>query len=334
MTPPIDVLDATTAVSNDARFVEGVMGMDFVTIGLAFRRFAEYAEIPLSRIKTTPAGGPLIARLNQYTNDDYSIHDVTTDVQDEDGRESLNQLATDHGFDKPYSDQFGPQEVGVVAIVDKKMKWHEGDAEGSSIATPDLRRFKGVRFKLSPANDEHFSVYQLPEFNKPVVRIAANPAESDGVQNYLWATELPFSSVPTFDELFDLLRIAIKNAHSENGTPRESSEAVATIRLPKLEDLTYTRSLDEVIGAELDEWLIIDASQSLRVKIDEFGAEAAAITTMVGWMRSARPKDPRRHIVLGDTGFLLVWFTEGTSTIPICALVATTSAFEPEAEAE
>ena len=258
---------------------------------------------------------------------------MVADVRAEDGREILNRLAADHGFDEPYGDPFDPLEVGVVAIVDKKMKWHEGDAEACSITTPDRRLFKGVRFNLHPTNDEHFSVYQLPEFNKPVVRIAANPAESDGVQNYLWATELPFSSVPTFDELFDLLRTAITNARSEDGTPRESSEAVATIRLPKLENLTYTRSLDEVIGTELDEWLIIDASQSLRVKVDEFGAEAAAMTTMMGWGRSARPRDPRRHIVLGDTGFLLIWFTEGTSTIPICALVATASAFEPEAEA-
>ena len=57
MTPPPDALDAATAASNDARFVKGVMGMDFVTIGLAFRRFAEHAEIPLSRIKATPSGG-------------------------------------------------------------------------------------------------------------------------------------------------------------------------------------------------------------------------------------------------------------------------------------
>ena len=330
MTPPPDALDAATAASNDARFVKGVMGMDFVTIGLAFRRFAEHAEIPLSRIKATPSGGPLITRLNQYTNADYSIHDVVADVRAEDGREILNRLAADHGFEEPYGDPFDPLEVGVVAIVDKKMKWHEGDAEACSITTPDRRLFKGVRFNLHPTNDEHFSVYQLPEFNKPVVRIAANPAESDGVQNYLWATELPFSSVPTFDELFDLLRTAITNARSEDGTPRESSEAVATIRLPKLENLTYTRSLDEVIGTELDEWLIIDASQSLRVKVDEFGAEAAAMTTMMGWGRSARPRDPRRHIVLGDTGFLLIWFTEGTSTIPICAVVATEDAFEPD----
>ena len=77
-------------------------------------------------------------------------------------------------------------------------------------------------------------------------------------------------------------------------------------------------------GQTSDRTVITQADQALRVKIDEFGAEAAAMTTM-SVLRGARPV--LENIVLGNTGYFLAWFTEGSSMLPVCVMVANADAY-------
>ena len=98
--------------------------------------------------------------------------------------------------------------------------------------------------------------------------------------------------------------------------------------IPQLDQVKYEKSLDELIGTEISpKYEVRNAFQKVRVSVDELGAEAAAITGVTIRIESDEPPDPRENIILGDQGFLLVWFTEGESDLPICIMITNPEAW-------
>ena len=167
-----------------------------------------------------------------------------------------------------------------------------------------------------------------PGATKPVVRIAADPNQNEGIQNYMRATELPYGSVSGFNHLFRIVAELIDTALADPDAGRDLAQRFASITLAMLHKITYSRKLTELTGVQVDPYVIAGAGQDLRVTIAEVGAEAAAMTSMTAsW--GVSPPDPREWIVLGNTGMLLVWFTEADSRLPICATLAEHAAYAP-----
>ena len=318
---------------NPAEFKDGVIALDPATIGLAFRHFIDWApDASWEEIVPTEAGQPLFNKLNRYEDVDFDIHDTYADIQPEAGREKLNDLTEEHGFGRPFDSPLARNEVGVASIVDKKMFWHKGDAVESVLIREEGNSsglsFEAIEFSPTETNEAHFAAYRLPGFAEPVVRVAADPAKSDGVQNYMWVTELSSESQLGFDSLFAAVQGAIAAADADSGVERESSATIASITMPQLDQVKYERNLDELIETQiLPKYEVRKAFQKVRVSIDELGAEAAAITGIVVGITSVEPPDPRDNIILGDQGFLLVWFTEGESDLPICVMITNPDAW-------
>ena len=320
----------TEQVLNPAIFKNGVVAMDYATIGLAFRRFCEWAEIPIADVIPTLASRALIEQLNAYGNSDYVLHNTVADIQPESGRSILNGLASEHGFREPFQKKFEDDQVGLLSIIDKKMQWYDGDACQATIYVDTAKsNYQAVEFKVEPISEKHFQIYRVNSFEKPVVRVSADPQQSNGVQNYMWVTELPFHAKLDFDSIFYNVATIIRN-WGKNYICKESAATVASVKIPNL-NIEYDRQLSELIGVEVGRgrgsWEITSADQALRVKVDEYGAEAAAMTSMVFLARSAA-MPIRQEIELGNTGNLLVWFTEGTSQIPICVVIASPEAYK------
>ena len=311
-------------------FKNGVMAMDFATVGIALRRLAEYLEAPLSQIKPTPAAEPLLNGLARYHDTDFAISDTVADIQPESGRADMNTLAASHGFDGPFQNPFHDDEFGLLSIVDKKMRWHQHDATAATLFCGNGPRFEAVTFILDASNEDRFRIHRSKATAKPIVRIAADPTHSDNVQNYMWVAELPHDSITGFDHLFDLVAGLTNDALSDPEAERELSSRFASITMPTLKEVTYKRKLVELIGLELSDNVIAQADQQLRVAVDEFGAEAAAMTTMQFLATGAPPPETRERIVLGDTGLLLVWFAESFSRLPICATLTEQAAYTPK----
>ena len=304
------------------------MSMDFATIGIGLRRLAEYLEAPLSQIEPTAAGRPLMEVLRRYNDNDFTVHDTVVDIQPESGRGDLNALAASHGFDEPFGARFEPEALGLLSIVDKKMRWHTGTADKSVLVAGNGARYDAVEFELSDRSASQFLVHLRSGATKPVVRIAADPNQNEGIQNYMWATELPHGSVSGFNQLFEIVAELIDTALADPDAGRDPAQRFASITLPMLHKITYSRKLTELAGAQIAFYVIADASQDLRVTIDEVGAEAAAMIAMTAsW--GVPPPNPRQRIVLGDTGMLLAWFTEADSRLPICATLTEHAAYTP-----
>ena len=321
---------------NPADFQNGVIALDPATIGLAFRYFTVWAGTSWEQIEPTEVGQPLFDKLDQYGNDDFDIHDTYADIQPEAGREKLNDLAAEHGFGRPFEDPFEDDEVGVASIVDKEMFWHKGDATESILTREGEggsgKLFEAVSFSLTETNEAHFAAYRLPGFAEPVVRVAADPSKSDDVQNYMWITELSSETQLGFNSLFAVVQGAIAAAEPDSGVARESSATIASVIMPQLDQVKYERNLDELIGTQIFReyevpYEVRKAFQKVRVSVDELGAEAAAITGITTRSDSEEPPDPRENIILGDQGFLLVWFTEGESDLPICIMITNPEAW-------
>lgn len=326
--PPFSGIDD----DNPADFQNGVIALDPATIGLAFRYFAVWADISWEQIMPTEAGQPLFDKLDQYGNDDFDIHDTYADIQPEAGREQLNDLAAEHGFGRPFTTPFEDDEVGVASIVDKKMFWHKGDATESVLTregeSGSGKLFEAVSFSLTETNEAHFAAYRLPGFAEPVVRVAADPSKSDDVQNYMWITELSPETQLGFNSLFAVVQGAIAAADPDSGIEKESSATIASVIMPQLDQVEYERNLGELIGTQIfPKYEVRNAFQKVRVSVDELGAEAAAITGIIIGSTSVEPPDPRENIILGDQGFLLVWFTEGESDLPICIMITNPEAW-------
>ncbi|MYB39957.1 serpin family protein [Candidatus Saccharibacteria bacterium] len=328
----MDHMAAGVAINdgNPAEFKDGVIALDPATIGLAFRHFVDRADASWEEIQPTADGQPLFDKLDRYGDKDYGIHDTYADIQPEAGRQQLNDLTEEHGFGRPFGEPFKSDQVGVASIVDKKMFWHKGDAKESILyreADGD-RAYEAVGFYLEEDNQAHFSVYRPPGFSEPVIRIAADPAKSEGVQNYMWVTELPDDARPSFNSLFEIVQRAIVATDSSSSVKRESSETIASVTMPQLDEVEYERDLEELIGMGIStKYEVSEAFQKVRVSVDELGAEAAALTGLVISVTSLPPPDPREHIILGDQGNLLIWFTEEGSDLPICIMLTNPEAW-------
>ena len=325
-----------TATTQDIRspsaqlFKHGVMAMDFATVGIALRRLAEYLEAPLSQIEPTVAAEPLLKGLARYNDTDFVISDTVADIQPESGRADLNALAASHGFDGPFRKPFDDDGFGLLSIVDKKMCWHRGDANASTLVCGNGSRFEAVTFILDGPSEDRFLVHRPKATAKPIVRVAADPTRNDDVQNYMWAAELPHDSITGFEHLFDLVAGLIDDALTDPEAERELSSRFVSITVPMLEKITYSRQLSELVGIGIGYHIIAQADQHLRITVDEFGAEAAAMTSMGMMATGAPPPETRERVVLGDTGLLLVWFTEGSSRLPICATLTEQAAYTPK----
>ena len=307
----------------------GVAAMDFATIGLALRRLSEYLETPLERLKPAPAAAALIERLSAYSHSDYRIHDVDADIQPESGRHLLNALAEAHNFPAPYQNPFAGDAYGLVSIVDKSMRWHRGDATESTLWNCVTRDdYEAVAFSVHSGNEDRFLVRWHPG-KRPLVRVTADPARSGGVVNHMWVTELT-EPPETYNDLFATVA-ELTDSVGAPGPQRGLSQQVAGVTIPKLLDVSYSRTLAELVGTSLSAALIMNAGQQLRVGVDEIGAEAAAMTTMMPvWCSADLDMGPSpTWITLGDSGWLLVWFTEADSLLPICATVADPDAYTP-----
>jgi hypothetical protein len=245
----------------------------------------------------------------------------------------MNRLAEEHGFNAPFKNQFSDRQIGVLSIVDKKMKWHEGDADNSAVYCDGIegQDIEGVEFILDEnlGNDEHFAIFDIEGFSKPVVCIAADPEKSDGVQNYMWVTEKSPDDNPTPTEVF----LEVKNTldaimQSRANVKKRGGKEVASVTIPKLSKVQYERDWKEINGTCLGDWEVSEAKQAIRVSIDEIGAEAAAGLNEVPVFLGGNT-DRRENIVIGDTGPMLVWFTEGDSRLPICATITNQEAWQP-----
>lgn len=331
--PPIP--EAKTLATNPD-FKNGVMAVDPTTIAVAFRKFSDHIDESLDEFELTPTpeGEELFEGLAGYSDSDFDVHDVVADAGGELDRKRMNDLAAEHGFPGPFTEEFEPDEIGVLSIVDKKMKWHAGDAYK---ATVDLRdgekqqKVEGVVFNLDKdlGNDEHFAIFDVKGFSKPVVRIAADPEKSDGVQNYMWVTEISPEENPSLIELFRGVKNTV-DVITQSGTnvKKRGAAEVASVTMPKLSKVEYKRDWEEINGTVLGNWEVKQAKQAVRVTIDEIGAEAAAMFSKVPVFRGATIDPPREHIVIGDTGPMLVWFTEGESRLPICATITNQEAWQ------
>ena len=300
-----------------------------MTVGLALRNFSQYCEEPLTRMNAASGGDPsLLRRILAYSDADYAVHDTVVDVQPEAGRRQLNGLAASHGFSEAYPDAFAPDEVGVVSIIDKAMRWHDSDASPASLTHRQGGQFEAVDFTWSGFNTSHYSMHRIDGFAKPVVRIAADPGASAGTQNYMWATELPSGRpAPPTAALLDAAHTAITAATPQ--TQAGTHETVRAIVVPRLDRVQHERRADELCGVELVGWRIALARQQMRVTVDDIGAMAAAITTGMFTAVSIPSRDDRETVVLGNDGPLLVWFTEGPSRIPICVLAVGRGSYTP-----
>jgi len=310
----------------------GVMAVDPATIGLAFRKFSNHVQIPLDNLRTTTEGEKLFEGLVGFSDDDFDIHDIVAAAGGNDEREGMNELAEEHGFGRPFEREFSPVEIGVLSIVDKKMKWHEGDAGKSTILLrndEERQRVEGIEFALNSNNDKHYDVFDVNGFSKPVVRIAADPEKSDGVQNYMWVTEISPDENPSLIEVFRGVKNTV-DVISQSGinVKRRGAAEVASVTIPKLSNVKYEREWKEINGTHLGGWIIKEAKQAVRVSIDETGAEAAATFIQLPEFIGGRPLDPRERITIGDTGPMLVWFTEGNSRLPICATITNPEAWQ------
>jgi len=327
---PEAVVAETLATNPD--FKNGVMAVDPTTIAVAFRKFSDHVSTPLDELKPTAEGEKLFEGLAGYADSDFDVHDVVADAGGEDKREEMNSLAAEHGFSGPFTKEFSNLEIGVLSIVDKKMKWHEGDADKATVYLrngEERQDVEGIEFKLKSDNNEHFAVFDVNGFSKPVVRIAADPEKSDGVQNFMWVTEISPDENPTPIDLFDGVKKTV-NAISQKDAvvKRRGAAEVASVTMPKLSNVEYERDWEEINGTFLGSWEVKEAKQAVRVSIDEIGAEAAAMFSMVPVFRGGN-MDPRERIVIGNTGPMLVWFTEGESRLPICATITNQEAWQP-----
>ncbi len=313
------------------------MAIDPTTIAVAFRKFSEDTNISLDHLRPTETSASLFEGLAGYSDADFDIHDVVADAGGEEKREGMNNLAEEHGFDEPFTKPFSENEIGVLSIVDKNMKWHAGDAEKVNVLVRngEVRKlFEGVRFDLTSENDEHFAVFDVNGFSKPVVRIAADPEKSDGVQNFMWVTEISSEENPSLIDLFQGVKNTVNViAQKDADIKRRGAAEVASVTMPKLSDVKYERDWKELTGTTLgqdNEWLVTEAKQVVRVSIDEIGAEAAAMFRLGALtIGGGGGFDPREQIVIGDKGPMLVWFTEGESRLPICATVTNQEAWAP-----
>lgn len=334
---PEEQIHSPEAGEKPSEYKGGVMAIDPATFATAFNRFSEFSGVPLEEIKPSSDGERLLGYLSDYTDTDRNIHDIVADVGDESRRRELNKLAEQHGFDSPFGIPFADGKVGVLSIVDKKLKWYPGDTEKAKVSVEsgeNFRTVEGVRFRLTEENDDHFAIFDVKGFDKPLIRIAANPDESNGVQNYMWVTQLSEGSDPLLVELFEGVKDTISAVtHVDDSgitVKRRGAAEVATVTIPKLEDVTYSRDWDELVGTELGEWSITEAAQMIRVSVDEVGAEATAMTRM-GLVMRGGPVDSREDIVIGDTGPMVVFFTEGDSKLPICANITNQDAWRTPA---
>jgi hypothetical protein len=313
-------------LEHSSAFKEGALAIDPSTLALAMKKFSEYAKGPLRPSKSAEA---LLDVIDGYTEEDMAIHDVVSDVGGEERREELNRLAETHGFEAPFKEKFDELKVGLLSIVDKKMKWHQGDAEKSvvHIANQENMAVEGVEFKLKSENDEHFSIYDIKGFTKPVVRISANPEGNHGVQNYMWVTEIEDASEP---ELIDVFKATKNTINIINNTDvnvkRRSSEEVSSVTIPEIPEVKYEKDWEELENTTAGLMYVAAAKQAIRVKVDHVGAEASAATSLTPrWLGGE--VDNREKIVIGDSGHMLIWFTEGDSRLPICATVTTSEAW-------
>lgn len=331
---PGQLLSEDTLATNPD-FKNGVMAVDPTTIAIAFRKLSDHVHIPLVELKPTEDGRKLFEGLAHYTESDFDVHDVVADAGGEDRRNIMNELAQEHGFGQPFENPFRSNQIGVLSIVDKKMKWHEGDADKATVCIrsgEEHQYVEGVKFKLKSINDDNFAVFDVKGFTKPVVRIAADPEQSGGVQNFMWVTEISPDENPSPIDLFEGVKRTV-DVISQNGAiiKQRGASEVASVTMPKLTEVKYERDWEEIVGTTLganDDWEVDQAKQAVRVSIDEIGAEAAAMFSMSLSFRGAAPVDPREHIVIGDSGPMLVWFTEGDSRLPICATITNQEAWQ------
>lgn len=333
---PEEVADVEALASNPD-FKNGVMAVDPATIAIAFRKFIEYLGKP-QQLNPTPNGEKLFEGLAGYEDSDFNIHDVVAEAGGEDKRGTMNDLAELNGFDAPFKKPFDGNQIGVLSIVNKIMKWYEDDAKPDIIdliTDTGLVEVEAVNFRFFSDNDAHFAVYDVEGFSKPVVRITADPEQSNGVQNYMWVTEISPDKNPTLIEVFTGVKNTVDLiSQAGNSVNRRGADKIASVTIPKLTAVEYKRDWEEIKGTTLganNAWVVVDAQQAVRVSVDEIGAEAAAMYSMVGVMRGGSG-DMRERVIIGDTGPMLVWFTEGESRLPICATITNQEAWQPAEE--
>lgn len=327
--PEESAVAETLATNPD--FKNGVMAVDPATIAIAFRKFSDHVHEPLDTLEPTADSEKLFKGLAGYKDSDFDIHDVVADAGSEDKRDDMNNLAQEHGFDGPFKKPFSGNQIGVLSIVDKKMKWHEGDADKTTVYLrngAERQDVEGVKFELNRANDDHYDIFDVKGFSKPVVRIAADPEKSDGVQNFMWVTEISPDENPSLTEVFHGVKNTV-DVITQSGinVKKRGATEVASVTIPKLSNVEYERDWEEINGTQLGNWMVEEAKQAVRVSIDEIGAEAAAMFSMEPVFRGGNV-DSRDRIVIGDTGPMLVWFTEGNSRLPVCVTITNQEAWQ------
>lgn len=339
---------AARRLEQEPRVSEGVVAIDPTTLALAFNEFYGDAR---NTAEITPEAKPLFDQLETYWDSVEGLHDVTVDSQPESGRQALNELAEEHGFDAPFTKPFVDtpeyKEEGILAIVDKKLRWPKGLAEsGRLYLLKHHKEVEAVEFSAYPDEERPISVFEGAGF-RGVARVAADPEQSKGVQNYLWAIELSDDSEAGDLELAEKVRNIMSGVASGElrdvlqedpqpvspsygqyggGYGRQSlspAKMKATVIMPRLDDIKYRKEWTELAGlttvgssGEFKE--VVKVVQDVRVSLDEKGAEAAAMTSEKMALFAGGSFEEEYYLSLGDRGPVLVWFTEGDSHVPIC----------------
>ena len=179
----------------DSELVAGVMAIDPSTMVLAFHALSNYVDQPLGSITTTEEGDYIRESLLRYDQDDIRVNGVEVLIGDDAVRAQLNNLAESRGFSAPFTKELQDNQLGIVSVVEKSMKWQDGQAEADMLDIPldadgGVKRVEAVTFSLDKQDSWGVPIVDIDGFTKPVVRIEAEQDDYLASSDYMWVTEL------------------------------------------------------------------------------------------------------------------------------------------------
>jgi hypothetical protein len=231
--------------------------------------------------------------------------------------QELNQALSAHGF-LPEMKNFGPLDFGVVAILDKLVKWLDGPADETKI------RVVG----------EEFPAFKLPESGVNVYKVEGFPAanllelftntddklwlfvEKNQRKENLFGLDLPLLSFEVMAAKRKIAESARLFSELKGGQKPAFSGAI----IPKI-DFDIKPDISFIVGASLgkDDPGIGQAIQQFKFRMDQFGARVKAATSMNYIAFLDNELKPPPFIV--DRPFY-GWWTQGDIGLPIGAFFA------------
>jgi hypothetical protein len=225
--------------------------------------------------------------------------------------QELNKFLTDRKF-APMVDPFDPSDnIGVVSVLDKLVKWLSGPGEVIEIpsANGKLPGFKlpaqGVRVYSVAGYDESYLVELLTK-SHDTLWLFTNPDQTlDGLD-----------LVRLSMEVMSRRRAIASLGRMGGGTPRFAGAQIPMVDFdihPDLGWLLGACATTEKQGA----WTIVQAKQQFKMRMDETGARVKVATALVGF----RCAIPRSVPFVVDRPFY-GWWTQKGIDLPMAAFFA------------